>query len=867
MKLNEIRNVFLNYFKNHGHTIVPSSSLIPSNDNTLLFTNAGMNQFKDVFLGIETRNYNKAVSSQKCLRAGGKHNDLENVGYTSRHHTFFEMLGNFSFGDYFKEEAIKYAWSFLTKELQLKKDRLYVTVYHTDIEAYNIWHKLIKLPQSRIIKIYDKSKNVSDNFWQMGDIGPCGPCTEIFYDHGDKVYGGLPGTREENGDRYVEIWNCVFMQYNKDEHGILHNLPKPSVDTGMGLERIAAVLQNVTSNYDIDLFSDLINSATQITNVNDFNNPSLKVLADHIRAVSFLISDGVIPGNENREYVLRRIIRRAIRHGYKLGVREPFFYKLVDTLIKLMGNTYIDLQLKQRHIENTLLQEEERFLNTIHSGMDLLKASIVNQELLDGAVAFKLYDTYGFPLDLTIDICKEHNIIVDEKKFNELMLKQRESARNNSSFKASKQIDLDINNCEFLGYGTSSISDAKVLALLDHHNQAVNELTENQSGTVILDKTVFYPESGGQIGDSGIIHINGGSELLFKVQDTQKIKENVFAHIGVVEKNKIKLNDLVVLNLDFYRRMCITRNHSVTHLLHKALQEVLGSHALQKGSLINETITRFDFAHDKPLSIDEIERIERIVNLVIIGNYEVNVGYMSYNEAVQAGVMALFNDKYQEKVRVVSMGKFSKELCGGTHVMRTGDIGFFKIVSESGISQGVRRIEAVTGEVALKESQKKVRQVKYVRELLKAQTEEVIDDKIINLINQNKELVQDVNSLKNKLAIYKVKELLANAIDIDDIKIIIVDVSNNDVMSLIDNIKSLPIKVIAVLGHIEKEKANITVFISRILNNKYSANIIIKDLLPFINGKGGGKSELAKGSGDNLNGLKDALKKAQEILS
>ncbi|MBY0379228.1 MAG: alanine--tRNA ligase, partial [Burkholderiales bacterium] len=660
MQTNEIRAKFLNYFQQHNHQLVGSSSLIPINDPTLLFTNAGMNQFKDVFLGLEKPHYTRATSTQKCVRAGGKHNDLENVGYTARHHTFFEMLGNFSFGDYFKLEAIKFAWEFLTITLAINPNKLYVTVYHTDEDAYNIWQNTIRLTPDRIIKIGNNANGGSDNFWQMGDTGPCGPCTEIFYDHGETVPGGLPGSDYADGDRYIEIWNCVFMQYNRDEELVLHTLPKPSVDTGMGLERIAAVMQNVRSNYDIDLFKAIIASASYITQCSDLSNPSLKVLADHIRSISFLIADGALPSNDGRGYVLRRIIRRAIRHGYKLGMRQAFLYLLVNELVIQMGEAYSELIIHQAHIERIILQEEEKFLQTIDNGMGLLHDTLskLSGTKLSGETAFKLYDTYGFPLDLTQDICREMGVVVDHNEFDTAMNIQKNQAKKAGKFKMDKQFDYSGDATEFLGYTQTSINHTKIVALYDNNHQPVDKLLTGQIGVVVLNKTVFYPQGGGQVGDVGIIE--SVTEIaLFNVTDTQKIHPDVVGHLGTVVSGALSVGDLANANYDINIRMAITRNHSVTHLLHKALHEVIGKHATQKGSLVCKDYTRFDYAHDTPLTKIECQKIEQIVNHVIMMNYLVKHENMSYDEAISNGVMALFGEKYTNVVRVISMGDFS----------------------------------------------------------------------------------------------------------------------------------------------------------------------------------------------------------------
>lgn len=722
MKTSDIRKTFLDFFASKGHTIVPSSSLVPQGDPTLLFTNAGMNQFKNVFLGLEERPYKRATTAQKCVRAGGKHNDLENVGYTARHHTFFEMLGNFSFGDYFKREAIAYAWELLTEVFKLPPERLWVTVYAEDDEAWRIWAEEIGVPRERIVRIGDNkgARYASDNFWMMGDTGPCGPCTEIFYDHGPEVPGGPPGSPDEDGDRYIEIWNLVFMQYNRDEQGEMHPLPKPSVDTGMGLERIAAVLQGVHSNYEIDLFQRLITAAMELTGCADRDQPSLKVLADHIRAASFLIADGVIPGNEGRGYVLRRIIRRAIRHGWKLGVRAPFFYRLVPALVAEMGEAYPELVARQAVIEATLRQEEERFFGTIEHGMSLLEAVIAQmqangQSELDGEIAFKLHDTYGFPLDLTADVLRERGFTVDVAGFDAAMARQKAMARAAGKFKMQAVLEYEGPTTRFEGYETLE-DDGQIVALYCN-GTPVNELTEGEEGMVVLDRTPFYAESGGQAGDRGELRAPDG---IFSVEDTQKIQAEVFGHYGVVRTGRLTLGQRVRAQVDAEARAATARHHSATHLLHKALREVLGTHVEQKGSLVDADRLRFDFSHHQPLTQEEIERIEWLVNREVLANVPTHAEVMPLEAAKASGAVMLFGEKYGETVRVLTIGS-SKELCGGTHVARTGDIGLVKIVAESAIAAGVRRIEAVAGEVALRWVQGVDRTLERLAQTLKSQ--------------------------------------------------------------------------------------------------------------------------------------------------
>lgn len=883
MQVNQIRQKFLDFFKSYGHEIVKSSSLIPLDDPTLLFTNAGMNQFKDVFLGLSKPYYVRAVSSQKCVRAGGKHNDLENVGYTARHHTFFEMLGNFSFGDYFKQDALKYAWEFLTSSrwLNLPKDKLYVTIYHTDDEAFKIWHEEIGLTADRIIRIGDRPDGGSDNFWQMGDTGPCGPCSEIFYDHGHLIPGGLPGTPDEDGDRYIEIWNCVFMQFNRDERGVLHPLPKPSVDTGMGLERISAVMQNVHSNYEIDLFVGLINEASHITGCSDKTNPSLKVLADHIRAVSFLIADGVIPGNEGRGYVLRRIIRRAIRHGYKLGLREPFFYKLVNELVRQMGDAYLELIGKKILIEKTIRSEEERFFITIDNGMELLNQSVNSvilhknsalnfndKVILPGETAFKLYDTYGFPLDLTQDICRENNIIVDVTKFEELMQRQRDTAKQSGVFKMDTVLDYSGGKTYFTGYTDTSVTTEVVALYKD--NEAVQVLHAGDSGIIVLSQSVFYAQGGGQVGDRGTIQADGGARLLFGVIDTQKIRSDVFGHIGNVIVGEVKIGDSVEATFDLHERLATARNHSATHLLHKALHKVLGSYATQKGSLVNSEYTRFDFAHDKPLTQSQVEEIERIVNRVIMMNYPVQIATMSYGEAIDKGAMALFGEKYGDNVRVIQMGDFSTELCGGTHVNHTGDIGFFTITSESGVAGGIRRIEAITGEAAVVQMQKNMAILDRLRDLLKAQSNDIILEKVGLLQEDNRRLNRESGELKSRLAQSSVGkmldrvELLANG---DRLLVLeLNDTDNKSTLELMDKLKDKLVSGIIVIGCNNQDRANLIVGITHDLTARYKASIIVNHLAAIIDGKGGGRSDLAQAGGSNVARLGDALRAAKAFL-
>lgn len=895
MEVNVLRQKFLDYFKAKDHTIVKSSSLVPHGDATLLFTNAGMNQFKEVFLGLEKRDYMRATSAQKCVRAGGKHNDLENVGYTARHHTFFEMLGNFSFGNYFKLDAIRYAWEFLTEVLQLPKNKLYVTVYHTDDEAYKIWHETIGLASDRIIKIGDKVAGSSDNFWQMGETGPCGPCTEIFYDHGSEINGGLPGSDNEDGDRYIEIWNCVFMQYNRDENGVLHPLPKPSVDTGMGLERISAVMQNVHSNYEIDLFVKLISQAQEITKCTDKKNSSLKVIADHIRSICFLIADGVLPSNEGRGYVLRRIIRRAIRHGYKLHMREPFLYKLVDTLVVEMGKSYPELSNAQKSIENNIQSEEEKFFQTIDKGMRILNEELLkmakkeginltqnidkDEDLLNdekiklngqlsGEIAFKLYDTYGFPLDLTEDICRGKGIAVNLPEFDLAMAKQKNAGRENNKFKMDKTFEYDACDTIFMGYTENSL-ESKVVALYKG-SEVVSELNVGEQGVIVLDNTVFYAEGGGQIGDSGVIQIDGGVTCLFQVDETLKIRPQVFGHLGTLSHGVLKIGDSVTATFDLHKRLATSRNHSATHLLHKALREVLGEHVAQKGSLVDSHVTRFDFAHTKPMTLTEINEVERIVNHVIMMNYAVDIMNTSYDDAVKSGAMALFGEKYTENVRVIKMGGFSSELCGGTHVRNTGEIGLFTISSETGVANGVRRIEAITGESALQRMQANLAVLNNLRNTLKAQKNDLILDKVNTSLEQNKEHLRQITILKNKLISYQVGEFVSKVETLSNgnkfLTIELQNVANDEMTEIVEQLKSKLKTAIIIIGAINSNKANIVVGVTKNISGNYNAGKIVAKLAEMLCGRGGGRPELALGGGNKVEALSEILQKSRDLI-
>jgi alanyl-tRNA synthetase len=860
MKASEIRSKFLKFFESKEHTIVPSSSLVPSNDPTLLFTNSGMVQFKDVFTGRDSRPYSRATSSQRCLRAGGKHNDLENVGYTARHHTFFEMLGNFSFGDYFKEKAIAYAWELLTEVYKLPAEKLWVTVYAEDDEAYDIWAQQIGVPTERIIRIGDNqgARYASDNFWQMADTGPCGPCSEIFYDHGPEVWGGPPGSPEEDGDRYIEIWNLVFMQYDRDEEGVLHPLPNPCVDTGMGLERVSAVLQHVHSNYEIDLFQHLIGAAARETNTTDLENSSLKVIADHIRACCFMIIDGIVPGNEGRGYVLRRIVRRALRHGYRLGQTTPFFHKLVADLAQVMGEAYPALIEQQDRITKTLLQEEQRFLQTLSNGMDILSRALADLhkgDRLDGQVAFTLYDTYGFPFDLTADVCREHGIEVDEEGFEVAMDKQREMARASGKFKAKQQLSYEGEETLFEGYDKAE-TKSTVLALYLEGTQ-VDQVDEGQEAVVVLDQTPFYAESGGQVGDSGLLSGFGTS---FTVEDTQKILPQVFGHYGVVSLGSIKVGDQLEAQIDKVQRQKTIRNHSVTHIMHKALREVLGDHVQQKGSLVDADKTRFDFSHDAPVTLEEIARIEQIVNDEILANTPVQAALMSFDEAVAGGAMALFGEKYDDEVRVLDIGT-SRELCGGTHVERTGDIGFFKIVSEGGIAAGIRRIEAITGTNALAWVDGLNQQLQQAAAVLKASPAELID-RVKSTQEHVRTLEREVAQLKAKLASAASADLSSEAVDVDGVKVLVKSVEGveaKDLRGMIDQLKDKLKSAVIVLAAPAGDKVSVAAGVTSDLTKRFKAGELVSLVCSKIGGKGGGRPDMAMGGGTDVAALPSAL--------
>ena len=857
MKSSEIRQRFLDFFARHGHTPVASSPLIPGNDPTLLFTNAGMVQFKDVFLGREHPPYVRAASSQRCVRAGGKHNDLENVGYTARHHTFFEMLGNFSFGDYFKRNAIQFAWEFLTTELSIPAEKLWVTVYHTDDEAYAIWTEEMGIPPERVIRIADKASGGSDNFWQMGDTGPCGPCTEIFYDHGAEIAGGPPGSADEDGDRYIEIWNLVFMQFNRDETGTLHPLPKPSVDTGMGLERISAVMQHVHSNYEIDLFQALIHAAARVTNTTDLNNNSLKVIADHIRACSFLITDGVIPSNEGRGYVLRRVIRRAIRHGYKLNQKKAFFHLIVADLVAVMGAAYPELVAAQTRVTQVLKQEEDRFAETLEHGMTILDQAVAaGSTMLDGETAFKLYDTYGFPLDLTADVGRERGFSVDVASFENAMAAQRSRARAASKFTMTSDLSYQGATTEFHGY-TQLQSTSKVLAIY-LHGVAVDTIIEGAQAVIVLDQTPFYAESGGQTGDQGTLTSTG---VQFTVEDTQKIQPDVFGHTGALTLGTLKVGDSVTTTVNAELRGCTARNHSATHLLHAALRAVLGTHVTQKGSLVDAHKTRFDFAHDEAVSTLQIQKIETLVNQEIRSNHPVETQLMSHDAAIKQGAMALFGEKYGNEVRVLSMGKFSTELCGGTHVNRTGDIGLFKIVSESGVAAGVRRIEAITGGTALAYTQAQQQQINDVASLLKAPNSE-LQQKVMQVLDQSKALEKELDRLKSKIAAHQGDSLIALTIKIGGLNVLaaqLEDADNKTLRETLDKLKDKLSPCAIVLGSAIGDKVSLIAGVSADYIHQIKAGELVNFVALQVGGKGGGRSDMAQAGGTSPTKLPSAL--------
>ncbi|HWS74882.1 MAG TPA: alanine--tRNA ligase [Quisquiliibacterium sp.] len=861
MKSAEIREQFLRFFESKGHTIVASSPLVPANDPTLLFTNSGMVQFKDVFLGKEHRPYRRACSSQRSVRAGGKHNDLENVGYTARHHTFFEMLGNFSFGDYFKRDAIRYAWELLTEVYRLPPERLWVTVYQEDDEAYGIWANEIGVPVERIVRIGDNkgARYASDNFWQMADTGPCGPCSEIFYDHGPGVAGGPPGSPDEDGDRYIEIWNLVFMQFDRDEAGVLTPLPRPCVDTGMGLERLAAVLQHVHSNYEIDLFQALIRAAARETGCADLASPSLRVIADHIRACAFLIVDGVIPGNEGRGYVLRRIVRRALRHGYKLGQKKPFFHRLVEDLDSAMGDAYPELRAVKARVSDVLAHEEERFGETLEHGMAILEADLASGiRTLDGETAFKLYDTFGFPLDLTADVCRERGVTVDDAGFEAAMQRQREQARAAGKFKAGGSLAYDGVRTDFIGYEALS-GDARVAALYVGGSQ-VESVSAGQDAVVVLDTTPFYAESGGQAGDSGEISAGETCTTLFSVTDTQKIQSDVFGHHGTLRSGELRVGDKVHARVDSARRARTVRNHSATHLMHKALREVLGAHVQQKGSLVDADKTRFDFSHDAPLTAEQIRRVEDIVNREVLANAATSAQLMAFDDAVKGGAVALFGEKYGETVRVLDIG-FSRELCGGTHVQRTGDIGLFKIVGESGVAAGIRRVEAVTGENALAWVQRLSASLAEAAAAVKAPASE-LTQKIEQVLDNVKSLEKELARLKSKLASSQGDDLAAQAVDVAGIKVLAASLDGADVKTLRETMDKLKDKLktaAIVLAAVDGAKVSLIAGVTPDATSKVKAGELVNFVAQQVGGKGGGRPDMAQAGGTDPSKLAQAL--------
>ncbi|MCI2808406.1 alanine--tRNA ligase [Eoetvoesiella caeni] len=861
MKTSEIRQKFLSFFESKGHHVVSSSSLVPGNDPTLLFTNAGMVQFKDVFTGKETRPYNRATSSQRCVRAGGKHNDLENVGYTARHHTFFEMLGNFSFGDYFKREAIHYAWELLTQVYKLPTEKLWVTVYQEDDEAYAIWADEIKVPAERIVRIGDNkgARYASDNFWQMADTGPCGPCSEIFYDHGPEIWGGPPGSPEEDGDRYIEVWNLVFMQFERDASGHMEPLPKPCVDTGMGLERIAAVLQHVHSNYEIDLFQALIKAAARETGTADLSNNSLKVIADHIRACSFLIVDGVIPSNEGRGYVLRRIVRRALRHGHKLGQSGLFFYKLVADLVAEMGQAYPELARNQSRVEQVIKQEEERFSETLENGMRILDAalaSVPENGVLDGQTLFTLYDTYGFPVDLTADICRERSVEVDQAGFEAAMARQRDQARAAGKFKAVEGLNYRGAETRFDGY--EHLQGKGKITALYVDGTAVDSVAAGQDAIVVLDATPFYAESGGQVGDTGVL---GLGSARFQVLDTQKIQSNVFGHHGTLLEGRLSLGDEVDAQVDGQRRARTIRNHSATHLMHKALRQVLGEHVQQRGSLVDPDKTRFDFAHDAPVSAAQIAQVEQIVNEQVLANQAVAAQLMGYDEAVQGGAVALFGEKYGDTVRVLDIG-FSRELCGGTHVQRTGDIGLFKIVSEGGVAAGVRRIEALTGDNALAWVQQTSGTLQHAAALLKTQPAD-LSDRIVQMQAQLKSLERDLDQAKSKLASAAGSDLADKAAELSGgVRLLASSIAGADpkaLRSMVDQLKDRLKSAVVLLATSSDGKISLAAGVTPDLVGKVKAGDLVGMVAAQVGGKGGGRPDMAMGGGTDEAALPGVL--------
>ncbi|EBO9815265.1 alanine--tRNA ligase [Salmonella enterica] len=866
----EIRQAFLDFFHSKGHQVVASSSLVPNNDPTLLFTNAGMNQFKDVFLGLDKRNYSRATTSQRCVRAGGKHNDLENVGYTARHHTFFEMLGNFSFGDYFKHDAIQFAWELLTGEnwFALPKERLWVTVYETDDEAYEIWEKEVGIPRERIIRIGDNkgAPYASDNFWQMGDTGPCGPCTEIFYDHGDHIWGGPPGSPEEDGDRYIEIWNIVFMQFNRQADGTMEPLPKPSVDTGMGLERIAAVLQHVNSNYDIDLFRTLIEAVAKVTGATDLGNKSLRVIADHIRSCAFLVADGVLPSNENRGYVLRRIIRRAVRHGNMLGAKETFFYKLVGPLIEVMGSAGEELKRQQAQVEQVLKTEEEQFARTLERGLALLDEELakLQGDTLDGETAFRLYDTYGFPVDLTADVCRERNIKVDEAGFEAAMEEQRRRAREASGFGADYNAMIRVDSAsEFKGYDHLELN-GKVTALFVD-GKAVEVINAGQEAVVVLDQTPFYAESGGQVGDKGELK---GAGFTFAVDDTQKYGQAI-GHLGKLSAGALKVGDAVQADVDEARRARIRLNHSATHLMHAALRQVLGTHVAQKGSLVSDKVLRFDFSHNEAMKPSEIRQVEDLVNAQIRRNLPIETNIMDLDAARAKGAMALFGEKYDERVRVLSMGDFSTELCGGTHASRTGDIGLFRIISESGTAAGIRRIEAVTGEGAMATVHAQSDRLNDIAHLLKGDSQN-LGDKVRAVLERTRQLEKELQQLKDQAAAQESANLSSKAVDLNGVKLLVSELAGIEpkmLRTMVDDLKNQLGSTVIVLATVVEGKVSLIAGVSKDVTDRVKAGELIGMVAQQVGGKGGGRPDMAQAGGTDAAALPAALACVQGWVS
>ncbi|EBZ3199812.1 alanine--tRNA ligase [Salmonella enterica subsp. enterica serovar Kentucky] len=866
----EIRQAFLDFFHSKGHQVVASSSLVPNNDPTLLFTNAGMNQFKDVFLGLDKRNYSRATTSQRCVRAGGKHNDLENVGYTARHHTFFEMLGNFSFGDYFKHDAIQFAWELLTGEnwFALPKERLWVTVYETDDEAYEIWEKEVGIPRERIIRIGDNkgAPYASDNFWQMGDTGPCGPCTEIFYDHGDHIWGGPPGSPEEDGDRYIEIWNIVFMQFNRQADGTMEPLPKPSVDTGMGLERIAAVLQHVNSNYDIDLFRTLIEAVAKVTGATDLGNKSLRVIADHIRSCAFLVADGVLPSNENRGYVLRRIIRRAVRHGNMLGAKETFFYKLVGPLIEVMGSAGEELKRQQAQVEQVLKTEEEQFARTLERGLALLDEELakLQGDTLDGETAFRLYDTYGFPVDLTADVCRERNIKVDEAGFEAAMEEQRRRAREASGFGADYNAMICVDSAsEFKGYDHLELN-GKVTALFVD-GKAVEAINAGQEAVVVLDQTPFYAESGGQVGDKGELK---GAGFTFAVDDTQKYGQAI-GHLGKLSAGALKVGDAVQADVDEARRARIRLNHSATHLMHAALRQVLGTHVAQKGSLVSDKVLRFDFSHNEAMKPSEIRQVEDLVNAQIRRNLPIETNIMDLEAAKAKGAMALFGEKYDERVRVLSMGDFSTELCGGTHASRTGDIGLFRIISESGTAAGIRRIEAVTGEGAMATVHAQSDRLNDIAHLLKGDSQN-LGDKVRAVLERTRQLEKELQQLKDQAAAQESANLSSKAVDLNGVKLLVSELAGIEpkmLRTMVDDLKNQLGSTVIVLATVVEGKVSLIAGVSKDVTDRVKAGELIGMVAQQVGGKGGGRPDMAQAGGTDAAALPAALASVQGWVS